>query len=92
MQAIEFKSKPLDNVVDVPAHLGDWNNRQVRVILLSGEENARLAISGTFIALKHRNFRFDREKVNYQADGRIRHSGPPPIALRSSHLSSDTGA
>lgn len=66
MQAVEFKSKPHDNVVDLPPNLHDWNNRPVRVILLADEESSRPAISHVFkaIALKTRNFRFDRDEAN----------------------------
>jgi len=66
MQAVEFKSKPHDNVVDLPPNLRDWNNRPVRVILLADEDGARPAISNTFkaISLKTRDFRFDRDEAN----------------------------
>lgn len=66
MQAVEFKSKPHDNVVDLPLNLRDWNNRPVRVILLADEEGARPAIVNTFraISLKTRDFRFDRDEAN----------------------------
>lgn len=66
MQAVEFKSKPHDNVVDLPPNLRDWNNRPVRVILLADEEGSPPAISNAFkaISLKTRNFRFDRDDAN----------------------------
>lgn len=66
MQAVEFKSKPHDNVVDLPPDLCDWNNRPVRVILLADEEDARPDISPAFtaISLKTRDFRFDRDEAN----------------------------
>lgn len=66
MQAVEFKSKPHDNVVDLPPNLRDWNNRSVRVILLADEEGACPAISSAFkaISLKTRDFRFDRDEAN----------------------------
>ena len=66
MQAVEFKSKPHDDVVDLPPNLRDWNNRPVRVILLADEEAAHPAASHTFqaISLKTRDFRFDRDEAN----------------------------
>jgi hypothetical protein len=66
MQAVEFKSKPHDNVVDLPANLRDWNNRPVRVILLADEDGERPATSNTFkaISLKTRDFQFDRNEAN----------------------------
>ena len=66
MQAVEFKSKPHDNVVDLPANLRDWNDRPVRVILLADDESSCPAISGTFkaISLKTRDFQFDRDEAN----------------------------
>jgi len=66
MQAVEFKSKPHDNVVDLPPNLSDWNNRPVRVILLADEEGSSPAISNAFkvISLKTRNYRFDRDDAN----------------------------
>jgi hypothetical protein len=66
MQAVEFKSKPHDNVVDLPPNLRDWNNRPVRVILLADEEGALPAIGNAFkaISLKTHNFRFDRDEAN----------------------------
>ncbi|OGR02555.1 MAG: hypothetical protein A2520_11065 [Deltaproteobacteria bacterium RIFOXYD12_FULL_53_23] len=66
MQAVEFKSKPHDNVVDLPANLREWNDRQVRVILLADEEPTHPASSSTFkaISLKTSNFRFDRDAAN----------------------------
>jgi len=66
MQAVEFKSKPHDNVVDLPPNLRDWNNRPVRVILLADEESSHAAISNVFkaISLKTRDFRFDRDEAN----------------------------
>lgn len=65
MQAVEFKSKPHDNVVDLPPDLHDWNGRQVRVILLT-EEGVEPAVEPTFraISLKTRGFRFDRDEAN----------------------------
>lgn len=66
MQAVEFKSKPHDNVVDLPPNLCDWNNRPVRVILLADEESSRPAFSHAFkaISLKTLDFRFDRDDAN----------------------------
>ncbi len=69
MQSVEFKSKPHDNVVDLPHNLRDWNNRPVRVILLADEEGARLAFSSAFkaIFLITRDFRFNRDDTNCRA-------------------------
>ncbi|MDD5296618.1 MAG: hypothetical protein PHU46_06870 [Rhodocyclaceae bacterium] len=66
MQAVEFKSTAHDNVVDLPPELRTWNGRQVRVILLSDEENERPVTHQTFtaISLKTLDFRFDREEAN----------------------------
>jgi hypothetical protein len=66
MQAVEFKSKPHDNVVDLPANLREWNNRPVRVILLADEEGTHPAGNSAFhaISLKTRDFRFDRDEAN----------------------------
>ena len=67
MQAVEFMSKPHDNVVDLPPpNLRDWNKRPVRVILLADEEGSGPAISNAFkvISLKTRNYRFDRDDAN----------------------------
>ncbi len=66
MQAVEFKSKPHDNVVDLPPNLRDWNGRQVRVILLADEGAAHSAKAPAFeaISLKTREFRFDRDEAN----------------------------
>jgi hypothetical protein len=66
MQAVEFKSKPHDNVVDLPHNLRDWNNRPVRVILLAEEETVPTPVGGTFkaVSLKTRDFRFDRDEAN----------------------------
>lgn len=65
MRAVEFKSKPHDNVVDLPPDLRDWNGRRVRVILLS-EESSELAAEPIFkaISLKTSGFRFDRDDAN----------------------------
>lgn len=65
MRAVEFKSKPHDNVVDLPPDLRDWNGRQVRVILLSeegGEQPAEPRFKA--ISLKTSGFRFDRDDAN----------------------------
>lgn len=66
MQAVEFKSKTHDNVVDLPEELRSWNGRQVRVILLVDEEVAPHATQFEFsaISLKTRGPRFDREEAN----------------------------
>lgn len=66
MQAVEFMSRPHDNVVDLPANLRDWNNRTVRVILLAEEATAQPAPASAFkaISLQTRNFRFDRDEAN----------------------------
>lgn len=65
MQAVEFKSKPHDNVVDLPADLRDWNGRQVRVILLTDESTESVA-EPTFraISIKTQGFAFDRDEAN----------------------------
>lgn len=66
MQAVEFKSKPHDNVVDLPVDLKDWNGRPVRVILLADEERGTSVSPGSFTAtsLKTRGYRFDRDEAN----------------------------
>ena len=66
MQAVEFTSTPHDNMVQLPPDLRDWNERQVRVILLTDEEVERPATRAVFkaIALKTSDFRFDRDDAN----------------------------
>lgn len=66
MQAVEFKSTPHDNVVDLPADLRAWNGRPVRVILLTDEASAEPTASPAFkaVSLKTRGFKFDREAAN----------------------------
>jgi hypothetical protein len=65
MRAVEFKSKPHDNVVDLPPGLREWNGRRVRVILLS-DEGSELHGEPVFnaISLKTRGFKFDRDDAN----------------------------
>lgn len=66
MQAVEFKSQPHDNVVDLPPSLQEWNGRPVRVILLADESAAHSAPASSFkaISLKTLGFRLDREEAN----------------------------
>jgi hypothetical protein len=65
MQAVEFIGKPHDDVVDLPAELRGWNGRRVRVILLDAEsESVAKAPNFTALALKTRDFRFDRDEAN----------------------------
>ncbi|MDP2795080.1 MAG: hypothetical protein Q8O25_13565 [Sulfurisoma sp.] len=65
MRVVEFKSKPHDNVVDLPPDLRDWNGRRVRVILLS-EEGSEQRAEPVFkaISLRTRGFKFDRDDAN----------------------------
>lgn len=65
MQAVEFIGKPHDDVLDLPAGLHGWNGRRVRVILLDAESEPSTATPGfTALALKTRDFRFDRDEAN----------------------------
>ncbi|MCP5277300.1 MAG: hypothetical protein H6935_02945 [Thiobacillus sp.] len=66
MQAVEFKSTPHDNVVDLPPDLAPWNGRKVRVILLAEDDPGKTAPAPTFkaISLNTRGFKFDREEAN----------------------------
>jgi hypothetical protein len=65
MRAVEFISKPHDDVVDLPAELSDWNGRRVRVILLAEEgRQAAGTVRFSAIAIKTQGFHFDREEAN----------------------------
>lgn len=65
MQAVEFIGKPHDDVLDLPTGLRSWNGRRVRVIFLDAEsEPATATPDFTALALKTRNFRFDRNEAN----------------------------
>lgn len=66
MHAVEFKSKPHDNVVDLPPELHEWNDRPVRVILLADDDVAHPDTRHAFraISLKTRDFQFDRDEAN----------------------------
>ncbi len=68
MQIIEFNEKLSDGIIKLPSQFKDWNNRQVRVILLA-EKIVPISPekdSYTFdaVSLKTKGFRFNREEAN----------------------------
>ena len=64
MHAIEFRSIPHDNVVNIPAEFQEWNGRQVRIIMLDEEAPQRAEKSFQAASLRTRGFRFDRDEAN----------------------------
>lgn len=71
MQAIEFRQQVREGLVKVPSQFQNWNNIQVRVILLAEKieptfhakpEKDRYAFDA--VSLKTKNFRFNRDEAN----------------------------
>jgi len=69
MQAIEFVEKLNEGIIKLPPQFQDWNNRQVRVILLAEKivptawpEKDRYTFDA--VSLKTKGFRFNREEAN----------------------------
>ncbi len=71
MQAIEFSEQLYDGIIKLPSQFQDWNNRQVRVILLAEKIKQTLpktiekdSYSFNAVSLKTKGFRFNREEAN----------------------------
>jgi hypothetical protein len=66
MNAIEFKAQVHDGIVEIPLEYRDWQNKTVRVILLEPVETEVFTKKSEFsaVALKTRNYRFNREEAN----------------------------
>lgn len=67
MQAVEFKTKPHNGIIKLPSQFQQWDDRQIRVILLIEEmgstiQTQRYAFDA--VSLNTKGFRFNREEAN----------------------------
>lgn len=66
MNAIEFEAQSHNGIVEIPKEYQAWQNKTVHVILLESEEAHSLVppLQFSAVALKTKNYRFDRELAN----------------------------
>jgi hypothetical protein len=66
MQAIEFKTETNNGIIKLPYQFQHWNNKPVKVILLTEDEFESTQDDYTFdaVALNTKNFHFNREQAN----------------------------
>jgi len=67
MQTFEFKVKPQNGVIKLPPQFQQWDDKQVRIILLIEEmdiQTEKDCYAFDAISLKTKGFHFNREEAN----------------------------
>ena len=69
MKAVEFHTIARDGVITLPNQYGDWEGKNIRVILLEEEQEGAPVASKEYhqfkaLRLNTHGFHFDREKAN----------------------------